>query len=132
MGPTEEQMVDAIRRENEAINAGDFDRAIELADPDVVLVRTGGLAELRGAEAVRAWMEPDAFESQATELKSFETDGNRVLTRQVTRARGAGSGIEMELESLILWTFNDDGMVSRVEIFLMADEADARRALRSE
>jgi hypothetical protein len=131
MGPTEEQMVDAIRRENEAINGGDFDRAIELADPDVVLARTGGLAELRGAAAVRAWMEPDAFESQATELKSFETAANRVLTRQITRARGAGSGIEMELESLSVWSFNDDCKVTRVELFLMSDEADARRALNA-
>jgi ketosteroid isomerase-like protein len=132
MGPTEEQMVEAIRRQNAAINSGDFDRAIELADPDIVFVRTGGLPELRGAEAVRAWMEPDAFESQATELLSIETGDNRVLTRQFTRARGAGSGIEMELESLGLWTFNDEGRVSRVELFLLADEADARRKLRGE
>jgi ketosteroid isomerase-like protein len=129
MGLTEEQMVDALRRQNEALNSGDFDRAIELAHPDMVLVRTGGLSELRGAEAVRAWMEPDAFEDQVTEISSFETVDHRVLTRQITRARGAGSGIEVEIESLIVWTFDDDGMVTRVEVFLMADEADARRAL---
>jgi ketosteroid isomerase-like protein len=129
MGLTEEQMVDALRRQNEALNRGDFDRAIELAHPDMVLVRTGGLSELRGAEAVRAWMEPDAFEDQVTEISSFETVDHRVLTRQITRARGAGSGIEVEIESLIVWTFDDDGMVTRVEVFLMADEADARRAL---
>ncbi len=130
MALTEEEMVEAIRHQNAAINSGDFDRAIERADPEIVFVRTGGLPELRGAEAVRAWMEPDAFESQATELLSFEAGDNRVLTRQFTRARGAGSGIEMELESLGVWTFNDDGKVTRVELFLLADEADARRALQ--
>jgi hypothetical protein len=131
MGLTEEEMVEALRRENEALNSGDFDRAIELADPDIVLVRTGGLTELRGAEAIRAWMEPDAFESQNNELLSHEAAGNRVLIRQRTVARGAGSGIEMEFESLSVWTFNDDCKVTRVEIFLMADEADARRALQA-
>ena len=129
MGLTENEMVEALRRQYEALNSSDFDRAIELADPEVVLVRTGGLPELRGAEAVRAWMEPDAFESQATEMLSFETADHRVLTRQITKARGAGSGIEMEIESLIVWTFNDDGRVTRVEVFLMGDEEEARRAL---
>jgi limonene-1,2-epoxide hydrolase len=132
MGPTEEQMVEALRQEYEALNDGDFDRAVELADPEIVFVRTGGLSELRGAEAVRAWMEPDAFESQVTELTSLEAVGERVLTRQVTRARGAGSGIEIELESLSLWTFNPECRVTRVELFLLADEADARRKLRGE
>ena len=57
--------------------------------------------------------------------------GSRVLTRQRFKARGAGSGIEMELESLTVWTFNDDGKVSLVETFTLDEEDDARRALRA-
>ena len=37
----------------------------------------------------------------------------------------------MELESLSVWSFNDDCKVTRVELFLMSDEADARRALNA-
>ena len=124
-------MIDALRENNEALNRGDFDTVIELADPDIVFVRTGGLPELRGADAVRAWMEPDAFESQTYEMLGHEVSGNRVLTRQHTKARGAGSGIDMEIEALTVWTFNDAGKIARVEIFFSDQEDEARRALHA-
>jgi ketosteroid isomerase-like protein len=131
MGLTEEQMIDAVREINEALNRGDFDRAIQIADPEIVFVRTGGLPELHGAEAVRAWMEPDAFESQTYEMLDQEVNGDRLLTRQHTKARGAGSGIDMELEALTLWTFNDAGRIARVQIFFIDQVDEARRALRA-
>jgi ketosteroid isomerase-like protein len=130
MALTEQQMIDAIKRTNEALNSGDFDAAIELADPDIVYVRPGQLPELRGAEALRAWMEPDAFESQHTELTSFETAGRFVLTSQHTNARGAGSGIDLELDSLALWEFNEEGKVTRVHIFTPEEQQAARDALQ--
>jgi ketosteroid isomerase-like protein len=132
MAPTEEQMIESLRRNNEALNRGDFDVAIELAAPDIVLVRIGGFPDLHGVEAVRAWMEPDAFESQSLELLSYETEGNRVLTRQLTKARGVGSGIEMEIEALTVWTFNEDGKVARVESFTPEEADEAHAALRAE
>jgi ketosteroid isomerase-like protein len=131
MGLTEDEMIDALRRNNDALNRGDFDTAIQLADPEIVFVRTGGLPVLRGTDAVRAWMEPDAFESQSYELIEHEVSGNRILTRSLTRARGVGSGIEMEIESLTLWTFNDAGRISRVEIYQLEQEDAARRALHA-
>jgi limonene-1,2-epoxide hydrolase len=130
MGLTEEQMVEALKRTNEALNRRDFDAAIELAAPDIVYVRPGGLPELRGAEAIRGWMEPDAFESQEVELLAHEAVGNRIMTRQITRARGAGSGIEMEIESLAVWAFDEDGKVARVQAFTLDEEQDARRVLQ--
>ena len=62
-------------------------------------------------------------------MLSFEVEENRVLTRQRTTARGAGSGIEMEIVSLTVWTFNEEGNVIRVEAFLAHEEKAARRAL---
>src|SRR5207247_653086 len=79
-------------------NRGDFDVLIEVADPDIVLVRAGGQPELRGAEALRAWLEPDAFESQVLEPTEFRVAGNRVLMRVESTVRGAGSGIETKGE----------------------------------
>ena len=126
----DDELIELLRRNTEVINRGDFDSAIQLADPDIVLVRAGGLPELRGAEAIRAWMEPDAFESQRYELLEYEIEGHRVLTRTRTIARGAGSGIEMEIEALTVWTFNPDGKIARVEVFLVHDEDAAHQALR--
>ncbi len=125
-------MIAGLRETNDAINRGEFDKAIELADPDIVLVRTGSLPVLHGADALRAWMEPDAFESQHFELLDHEVSGHRVLVHTLTRARGAGSGIEVEIQTQTLWSFNDAGRISRVEIFLLEQEDEARRALRGE
>jgi len=123
-----DELIERLRRNADAVNRGDFDAAVEMADPEIVFVRPGGLPELRGVEAVRAWMEPDAFESQTYELLSFEVEGNRVLTRQKTIARGVGSGIEMEIDSYSLWIFNAGGKVTRVETFTTQEEDAARRA----
>ncbi len=124
-----EQLIDLLKRNNEAINRGDFDTAIEMADPEIVFVRVGGLPDLHGVDAVRAWMEPDAFESQSYELLDHRVHGNRVLTRTRTLARGAGSGIEMEIDTLTVWTFSDEGKVTRVQAFTLQDAEAAERAL---
>ena len=131
MALTEEQMIEAVRRTNDALNRAAFDAAIELAAPDIVYVRPGRLPQLRGPEAIRAWMEPDAFESQKNELLEWEVAGHRVLTRQITRARGAGSGIEVEIESLVVWDFNEDGELARVATYMLDEQDEARRALHA-
>lgn len=129
MTPTDEELIERLRRSYEAFNRGDFDAAIEMAHPDLLFVRPGAQAELRGADAFRAWMEPDAFESQVIEPIEFRVLGNRVLVRQHATARGAGSGIEIDIESMTLWTFDDDGKATRVEFFLPHQEAEALTAL---
>jgi hypothetical protein len=72
-------------------------------------------------------MEPDAFETQRIEPLDFEVSGNRVLVRQRTTARGAGSGIELDVENWAVFTF-DDGLIVRGEGFLVDQEAEARQA----
>jgi hypothetical protein len=130
MGNTGEELIQLVRDAVEAFNRGDFESAVQTAHPEVVLRRLGGLPEVRGVDAFREWMEPDAFESQQTVLNAFEVDGNRVLVRQHTVARGAGSGIEAAVDSLAVWTFDEDNNVTRVELFLPPEEEEARRALR--
>src|SRR6476660_9711036 len=91
-------MIDALRRTYEAFNRGDFDTAVQLAHPEVEMVPVGGQASLSGAAAVRAWMEPDAFEEQRIEPLDFRVEGNKVLVHLHTQGRGAGSGIELEVD----------------------------------
>jgi ketosteroid isomerase-like protein len=128
MSDREQEMIGSLRHSYEAFNRGDFDAAIEMAHPDIEFVPPGGQAPLRGADAVRAWMEPDAFESQQLQAREFRVQGNNVLVRQHARARGAGSGIEMELETWVLWTFDEDGLATRVESFLPHQDAEAFEA----
>jgi SnoaL-like protein len=132
MGMPEEDLIERLRRVYELFNAEEFDAALELAHPEIVFVRPAAQSELRGAEALRAWMEPDAFESQVIEPTKFEAAGNRILVRQHSTARGAGSGIEIEIDSWTLWTFDDEGRATRMQFFLPNEEDEARRALRGE
>jgi hypothetical protein len=128
----DEELIERVRKAQEAFNRGEFDAAIEWAHPEVVFVRAGAQSELTGADALRAWMEPDAFESQSTEPSRYEVTGNRVLVSQRTTSRGTGSGIEIEIEAWSVWTFDESGKVIRLEFFLGHEEEQARRALRAD
>ena len=129
--PRDQELIQRLHQIYEAFNRSDFDAVIELAHPDIVLVRAGGQGELGGAESVRAWMEPDAFDSQQLEPLEFRVDGNRVLVHVRGTMRGAGSGIEMDIGSWTVWTFDDDGRVTHVEVFLDHEEIEAQRALQA-
>jgi ketosteroid isomerase-like protein len=128
MSDRDQEMIGSLRRAYEAFSRADFDTAMEMAHPEIEFVPPGGQAPLRGADAFRAWMEPDAFEDQHFEPREFRVIGNRVLVRQHTTARGAGSGIELELEGWAVWTFDDDGLAIRVEGFLPHEERKALEA----
>jgi limonene-1,2-epoxide hydrolase len=125
----DEQNIARLRAAYAAFSRGDFDAAVAAGvHPDFEYVPAGGLAPLRGAETFRAWMEPDAFESQQVEPVEVQINGNRALVRQHTTARGAGSGIEVDTYTFGVWTIDDDGLAVRLEIFQEPDEAHARRA----
>ena len=128
----EDELIQRLRQGYDAFNRGDYDAATQWVHPDIVFVSPGSLTEVRGAEALRAWMEPDAFESQVSQPDEIEIAENRALIHQTTRARGAGSGIEMEVGSWAVWTFDDDGRVTRMETYLEHEEEAARRSLRGD
>jgi ketosteroid isomerase-like protein len=121
-----QQNVDSLRAAYEAFNRGDFDAAVALARPDVQFARPGLEAPLTGAAAVREWMEPDAFEEQRIEPLRLEANRNRVLVRQRSHARGAESGIELDIETWAVFTFDDDGLIARTDVFPIDQEGEAR------
>jgi ketosteroid isomerase-like protein len=123
-----EENVERLKAAYEALNRGDFDAAVQSAHPEIEFVRTAGLPPLRGVDALRAWMEPDAWEAQTLEPLDVRANGNKVLVHQRNRARGAGSGIEMEAEAWAVWTFDDEGRATRLEAFLSNEKAQALEA----
>jgi ketosteroid isomerase-like protein len=120
--------VEQLRRAYEAFSRGDFDAAIEVAHPEIEFVRAGGQAPVRGADAFRAWMEPDAIVDARIEPLEFRTNGSKVLVRQFNRARGAASGIELEQETWAVWTLDENGLATRVEGFLAHQGHEALEA----
>jgi ketosteroid isomerase-like protein len=123
-----QENVEIVRRGYEAFNRGDFDAAMEVVHPEIEFVLPGGEPPLTGKEAVRAWMEPDAFEEQEIEPLEFTVNGDRVLVRTRVRARGVGSGMELEVQVCAVWTLDADGRATRVESFGAGEDAKALEA----
>ena len=128
MPDRDQQIISAVRRSYEAYSRGDFDTAIEIAHPEIEFVPPGRQTPLRGADAVRTWMDPDALEDQRIEPTEFRINGNKALVRQRARARGAGSGIEVDIEMWAVWTLDDDGLATRMEAFLNHEKGNALEA----
>jgi ketosteroid isomerase-like protein len=126
---SQEENVEVIRRWLEAISSEDFDAALALVHPDIELVPPGGQPPYRGAESLRRWMEPDAFQEQVvTPVEIVIATDRTILGRQHIKARGAGSGMELEGHSWSVWTFDEAGLITRIEIYLDREEDKAREA----
>jgi ketosteroid isomerase-like protein len=126
-----QENVEVARRWLEALSGGseDFDRALAWVHPDVVFVPPGDQPPYIGAESLRRWMEPDAFQEQL--VKAFEpivVTGRTILGRQLVMARGTASGIKLDVLTWSVWTFDEDGLITRIEIYLDHEEDKAREA----
>jgi ketosteroid isomerase-like protein len=125
--PRDQEIIARLRRTYDAINRGDFDSAIEIADPDIELV-TPGLTARRGVDELRAWLEPVTIENGTAEPESFQIVGNKVLVRHHARGRGVASGINIDGYFWVVWTINEDGLATRMVGFRDQEEAKARQA----
>jgi ketosteroid isomerase-like protein len=125
------EIVAMVRNAYAAYSRRDFDRAAEILHPDVELLPAGSQPPIRGAERVRAWMEPDAFDEQVLELLDSRVIGDKVLAHQRSRARGATSGIELEFDTWSVMTLDRDGSLRRVEIYLDRQRAEALESAAS-
>jgi ketosteroid isomerase-like protein len=127
-----EENLDAVRRSNKAFNDGDLDGALEIYDPQVVYHEQPGTpldtAEvLWGLDDVRASVMsyiaefPD-FHSEIDELLDA---GDKVVCVQRWTGTGRGSGLSVELEEVIVLTF-ENGKVIEVRVY--PDRASALEA----
>jgi len=124
-----QENVEVVHRWLEAISTEDFDAALALVHPDIEFVPPGGQPPYRGAESLRRWMEPDAFQEQVvTPLETVVAADGTILARQHLMARGTGSGIELEGHSWSVWNFDETGLITRIEIYLDHEEDKAREA----
>jgi ketosteroid isomerase-like protein len=128
MESSEESYLAALRRAFEAFNRGDYDAALEIAHPEIEFTRPGGLAPVAGIESMRQWMEPDAFEELRLTPLEFRLNGRRVLVRQRMQARGAASGIQLDMEAWSVWTFDDAGRATRIQGYLERERTEAMAA----
>jgi ketosteroid isomerase-like protein len=124
-GQITEADVERLLHGFELYNAGDFEALRGFVSADFVVERVGGEPPAEGWDAVKELIEPDAFEWQRMYALDWELNGDKGLVHVRIHAKGAGSGIELDIDGWQVWTVRD-GMAIRLQNFL--DEADAREA----
>ena len=113
---SESENVAVVRRFIDAFNRLDMDAVLEDADPDVVLKEWEEAPDSRihyGRDAVRAavntWL--DTWEWMHVEIKELEEVGDRVRVTLHQRAKGIGSGIEVDFTTYNVYTFRDGKVI---------------------
>jgi ketosteroid isomerase-like protein len=121
--------IEIVRRLIDAWNERDLEAALGEMHSQCEVRPVEATETLRGhdgvAAAFRDWFE--AFEQFTMKPEDFVVHGDRVLVPMRQRARGKGSGLEVEERFYQLFTLRD-GKVFRFEEY--SEETDARNALR--
>jgi ketosteroid isomerase-like protein len=114
--------IENLRAGFDAYNDGDFERMLELWEEDVeVAGRLVSGKPLRGKEAARSWLVPEAID-QRYEPIEFRDLGGRVLVTCDWHAHGRKTGIDVDNRLYLLFTMRA-GKVARLENFAAEQEA---------
>jgi ketosteroid isomerase-like protein len=120
--------VEIVRELWEAVNRRDVESFITHLDPDFefrspIIGRAEGTVH-RGHDGARGWIasSTESFEEISFEATDFRDLGDRVLALGLTRARGRGSGLELDSPTGWLCTVRD-GKVVKIDGFLSRAEA---------
>ena len=126
-----EENIEIVGRLIDAWNRRDLQAALEAMHPRCEVRGVEARETLKGHDGVAAgfrdWF--DAFAEFTIEPENFIAHGDRVLVPMRQRARGKGSGLEIEQRFYQLFTLRG-GMVFRFEEY--SEEPDAWKALGKE
>ena len=112
-----------------AINEGDYDGVADMFAIDAEVQRVDQFGIVRGREAIRKWLAPDAIEQHAA-VTALEESGDHVLATCDLRIRGTGSGVEVANTLYVVFTFRGT-QVSRMGVYLHQVEAAAAAGLEA-
>jgi ketosteroid isomerase-like protein len=136
-GNTEGMSEDAVGRVREFLEAladGGVDAVLPYLHSDFELVVSAETAlepgSYRGGEGLRRYF--GSYDEAMGDVHSIpqhlEGSGERVLADMILRARGSGSGIEVELRGWVVFTLRD-AKILRIEDFPDRDSAAAAAGL---
>jgi ketosteroid isomerase-like protein len=121
--------MEIVKRFEDSWAAGDLDATLECIHDEVVFDWSDSIGPFAGIYEgpdgmVRFWQElRDAFEEFRPEaLELVEAGPESVITLDVVRGRGKGSGIEIEAQGAMLWSFRD-GKIAHAKMFQTKEEA---------
>ena len=119
--------VASVRRFVDAFNRRDLDSVVSDMDPDLHLdewQEAPGARSYRGPEGVQAALDSwfETWEWMRVEIEDLREAGDRVFFSLHQRAKGKGSGVEVEIRSWNVYTFRN-GKLTRIQLFLDAEQA---------
>jgi ketosteroid isomerase-like protein len=114
------RIVDAFNRRDLSLAAADLHPDVELDEWQ----EAPGARTYRGAEGVQAALDSwfETWEWMRVEIQELREVGDRVLFTLHQRAKGRGSGIEIEITSWNVYSFRD-GKVTRMQLFTSREPA---------
>jgi len=120
--------VEIVRRMQDAFNQRDLVQFFDTLDPEVEWIPIMAVLEGRsyhGHDGVRQWLEElsrdwEVFETYSVENRDL---GDRVLSLGFWRARGRGSGVELESQQASWIIDLEAGRIVRLQTFTDRDEA---------
>jgi ketosteroid isomerase-like protein len=122
-----DQALELVREALAAFARGEFDRALEFADPDIVSVRVPPLPDpqtYHGIEGVlRMYADWTAdFDEFEMEPVEFTEDGDRVIAEMVQRGTGKASGVTVVGRFWLAYTVAGD-RITRQDAYLTREQA---------
>jgi ketosteroid isomerase-like protein len=126
------ESIEVLRRGYDAWNRGDYEVVLQMLDPEIEWqFPEGGLNTgiHHGREAVRKFFESvvEAFDQLHYEPEEFVRADDRVVVRVRLTSRGRGSGVELEIRPVHVWTMRGNRAI-RLEVI---PEQERDRAMRT-
>jgi len=116
------EKLEVLKNAYDSLNKGDLEAALRHAADDFVIQRAGPDPPVRGKDAVRAFLAPDAFSELIFDPLEFREGETSVFVWLTVRVRGAGSGIAMEQRAAHVWQWRN-GRVASLKVTFDRGEA---------
>jgi ketosteroid isomerase-like protein len=125
-----QENVEVVRRFYDRWARDDFPGPIELMDPEIEYINPAGAVEpgtRHGLDAFTKAVERvfEGWEAWQMEPERFEAVGDQVAVVARYRARGRGSGVEVEGRESALWTLREGKVVRYAWFHEPGDALDA-------
>jgi ketosteroid isomerase-like protein len=121
--------VDLVREAFEAFMAGELDRALEFADPDIVCLRAPPIPDPQTYHGIDGVLH--MYTDWTTDFDDFEMDalgydevGDRVFVEVLQRGTGTASGVAVVERFWFVYTVAE-GKVTRMDACLTREQASA-------
>jgi ketosteroid isomerase-like protein len=115
-----------------AFNGEDHERMLALLTEDVVWKRVDGLPDgggtIHGRDALREHLKPDVYDRASFELVEVVEGDEVALVHGVYHARGAGSGVELDIDTYIVYRLRG-GLACAVENWRNREDAERSSGL---